>query len=1702
MFDTVQPVSIHLQPSFLDRFCSPDDSPARAVVSHALAVIFADIESEREFTHARRALLSIWEDVRLRSLGASDAVLDIQARSRDGDSDISSANTQDRDREDLLYTAERISRTQLVPEAEGFEARRYIARLWVEILAMYPDGGIPPGVRELGMAFRQILKELHQGKTRRGALDPPGSLLELKGVLDREPQNSNRFPGYFWTAWRAHLSDYAYQAIVDPVPLGESLDEDPDSDAGIAIPEEPDVGSSMPAGRPFGWLPGTTEEPEPLRNHPGAREVVVKSALSTITPLHALSAASTTVLGDDAMSAEVGRLLRLASTAIQNDEVDLAEKLVARCMLPATATLATQIGQLKWGDAEDAVVQPGCLSLDAEWLFRPELRPDNPEDGPIERGGSVVWLPIPVALRNLLNQLNPAPMLGEPVFPTLGKGTLDLSDDAPSATALRRSLLNRLGESEPLGLTAAQWAAGDSLGISLAPLHYDRLGADPFAQMVERIVFPWFGERPGRARMRRPGNHILGSRVSPRLSDVIAMLTAVRAGGIETQDELIARVHRRTNNLVHGLTILSGHRPTEGFSLLTMNHFALTDPVAVIEDKVAGPDWQVRPIVLPRVWQQELIVLIGELLQVEARFSGTALAKAAAAALDGTGPLFIVATAEDKVRPYSLHDYLEALPSELRLTPNFARHMLNAYLMGRVPEAIRVAQLGWHGTREGAWADGSPWSAIDIAAILESPLTGHLKNMGWRPLPGRFQSSDAPEVRVDWVGAERAHRRSFNRHVAKLKRATAARHAEIAKPMREVIREYLQRKIPGLTLSSSGGFKRTDEIASEPIEIGDEHLATLEQALAGGVARSLQGAVARNLLSALMRHGRKQGIVLGRIPRRVVWHFPTKPGQFTSVQPAAMRACRQLDDWLVETGPKLSEAAIAAVSLILHGGYAQVETVMAALSPAATLLRCRAHQDVVLVGLDASETGSWQAQSLAFHGLAALHLRRWMSCNKRMLPSVEDLDREIHALIPENLKPAQASGTLTHLAALARARRAMTMDGIARLIGLGEVLQCTDSVDRIAAAHDGLGVYHENATVDATESPRSAPLTTRKTRDLASLYVLVNSAVQQAQDPGVGEAKARKALELGLLEWCSPESTSIRTIDLLARYALALLQRGGERRSILELRTIRGYLYEVSGSLLASLPDRPLEASAAAWSSAVLTIIATSAPSVRGARLLGLRRFLWVLSQEFQIPDVDFGDFVDLAGPRYHSIDVGFITDAEFGAVFSCLSAEAANLRAGNAAPDDIHMAEARCVAFPLMRTSGLRTGEVHGLSNRDMQIDESAGLVMVRGSVYQNLKTTKSRRRSALRGDYQGLAMRVAREWEGVARLRLGSGYKRSAPAFSGLGAEPTRLDRNDLFGRIGELLKWATGLRAAKPYWLRKSAARERLIDLMRSTRTSLWSLRAFLGEMGHGSVRVTLKHYVHDPLPAFLGWFESRHDESDASRIAFAVGLSKSRVSRDLGTDGTKPVKGRMRARIAQLLGPIQLSAERGGFVRLPEPPKVPSNFHPSLRQIDVVMRRAAGGDKIAGATAPDRWPIATSAALEAAIRQLEDPYQIGFGKGLAHICMTPPRSLSRASRVLEMLDDVSVAPVLAEIAERWIGFAAAGFPPGFVGTAQDWTRWIEKIPLLNQGQWEESRKGAYQIRAPRAGSEDIGTWQAWLWVAIVAWLWRALRPGASP
>ena len=117
-------VPSHLPTSFLDRFCSPDDAPARAVASHALSVIFSDIASEREFTYARRALLPIWDDIRLLSLGAADAVLDLQ---EEDDPASAPATSKDRDRHQLLVTLERISRTELVPEAEGLEGHCSIA---------------------------------------------------------------------------------------------------------------------------------------------------------------------------------------------------------------------------------------------------------------------------------------------------------------------------------------------------------------------------------------------------------------------------------------------------------------------------------------------------------------------------------------------------------------------------------------------------------------------------------------------------------------------------------------------------------------------------------------------------------------------------------------------------------------------------------------------------------------------------------------------------------------------------------------------------------------------------------------------------------------------------------------------------------------------------------------------------------------------------------------------------------------------------------------------------------------------------------------------------------------------------------------------------------------------------------------------------------------------------------------------------------------------------------------------------------------------------------------------------------------------------------------------------------------------------------------------------------------------------------------
>lgn len=1708
---------------FLDQFVvRSDDVGAKARISRALTLAFPDPSQERELTHARAALSPIHEQ--LVAL-AKTVVGDLPTEGRKKD-------------EPFLTVAIEVARTEFHPRIEGYQGRRQCFRALVELITADPREIQGFHARVFGAAVRDDLEiRSKQGRaTSIAAIPAFASVLELVRWFD-DGGTKSEFAGSFRHVWDSISRKLRY-ALFNPVPPPNQLDEDDEEseEEGLTIPPDPGIDPGLQPNS--GWIPPEpTTHAERIRS-PGAQEIIFRTSLSTITPLSKFTESSTTVLTEAEIKDDVLHLLKAADAAHEAHDLIAESLYLARALVPATATLHKYILSLTW-DAADRLSNlstfpyPGILTPDGEWLIRPELLPyEDKSEGSSAQPVSAVWIPLPRSLGSRLLRLHNTSKIGSPVFAVLAKQGKTVIEEAagprPSLSALRRTLVSRLMRTEPLGITGAQWVACDDFGLDRAPLHYDRFEADRLASIVARITFPWYGEHPTATRTTRP-SHMLGSRRVPDLKSVQAFYASLREPDLAAQSSgRVATLKQRTRNLVHGLAAFSGHRPNKAFGELTLNDFGIDDPAAMLSDKKVSVDWRTRPVAVPKVWRNELKALLGDLAEAARVHADQPLGKAAESALAGTKSIFLDVVSENEVHPFGLDAYRLGMPDDLRSIDNFARQLLNSRLIGVVPEALRVGQMGWHGTREGAWADGSPWSVLSAAAALEKPLTEVLRDVGWRPLSRESRTTPTlPLQQLAWLKRETEHRSDFRRALSKAQKEMAARHAKLAKEkIIPRLAGYVLEHFPRLRVSTGGRLDlvQTEQEKSqgqkpEPVSISAQDSRKLLEFLAAGNFRSEEALVARNLISALIRDARTREpkIVEGPIPRRAISRWPNRAGTFASGMAQSLRDTRVLDELVCATSGSVPEAARVACALLLHGAYPEVEAVLAAMTPGSTLRQLESEPGVLVVepneehsGEDlpsSDDEGGWMRGCLAYHGLAALHLWRWHRGSPTM-PSEPEIDEQIHSLLPSAMRPMKVSGTLREVAALARSCNALRMDGWARLVGTGITQPVAASVERVVTLRDGrpMGPTRVNTGVapyapSANEASRS-----RHPRSLLDrLYSAIGEAVEKIDLDTREDAKARKHLRKALHEWLQGVTT-LSSEGLLVRYVVALLDHGGKRRGQLEVRTIRNYVQAIGRPLANALPENPLYADSEEWEAAYESVAAGTSKRFRRARTRALARFHWTLSQEFEVPQVSFARAYALCDGPCDLVDVGFLSDHEVQAVASMLERDVASLASTDTDPRAIHAGKARQVAFGIALACALRPGEVERLQEPQLQIVGADASVEICKTAQQRLKSLNARRRTRFRGKAAVLVAAMASRWVADNRVRYAAIGLESMPLFQAIEDPKSRLDDSILFARTAQLLRWATGSPRARPYWLRKTAVRVRLEQLQQMTQTSLWSLRDVLAEIGHGEPTVTLNSYTHDPVTPLLRWFRTGWDDISAKRLATASGRSLSAVARRRGGPGLTNSPRDSRARIAVLLESLKTPAELAvdSRIELPEVISSPAHEARTLQDIQDVLMQISRGTSLDEICHAWSWSRQSTKSLDAVLNRLEAEFNIsirpkGEDEDASLLRIVAPRRLSNHGGVSDLMTVDDATPVLAEMADNWLRASqVAGAAGGVPCTLSAWNDWTARLPALRNIHWKQRNFGrSLQLKTPEAtGQTKVCPWPILRWLLLAAWVGRAI------
>jgi len=1696
---------------FLDLFVSrSDDDTAKNWVASALLLAFPDPETERELTHARATMVPIQAELRLRSEKVRGTRLRMHGR---------------RDDEPLLALAVAAAETRFV-RTDDTAGRRLLFRALVELLAADPRQANAPPVHDVARALRMEIEALEVNPTARGPIPAFDSVWE---VLPWFGEQEGRYPDYVRSKWKHFIAPALRRALLSPaLPPGSAWESDDDDELATEVPValEPGVDSTqLPL---VGWI---FPEPGPVeaKRSPAAQEAIAQAALSTFTPLAKFSIASTTVLSDAEMTKELSRLLRKADAAREAKDLVTESKCLLRALVGATGTAPAWIRHLKWEacSASSEVVErsyPGGLTDDGAWLNRPELNPANPR---AMTATAVVPIPIPGPLARRLTTLHAVRNAGAPIFPALASGSIRLSDtdedSRPTMTTLRRTLASRLMRREPWGISVAQFVCGDDLGIDTSPLFYDCIPASQIVAAVVATTFPWFGEKPSSHTSKRP-MHSIGSRRVPARKDVAAFCASIRDEFHAQGQDLARRLRQRMRNIVHGLALLTGHRPNNSFKGLRIRNFSLVESVAMLSDKVAGPDWQVRPVVLPSRWQAEFRALLAELALAKTAYVGQPLGDAAAKALDGTAEIFLDIAGPDEVSPFGLRAYQEGLPEPLLQVDNFARQLLNHRLTHLVPEALRVAQMGWHGSREGAWADGSPWSVVSAANVLEGALHQVLKDAGWRPLPSSPALPTAVlRAPIDWVGAEKEHAKQFRNALRAAKKDMAKKHAEIARTLMPRLSTYLTECHANLVLSDDGKLQpASDSEVSGPMPLSPGDQDGMLRYLAAGNPRSLEALVGRNLLADLIRDARERKFLIGPIPRRVHWPWPSQPGAFMADSPTALGHARALDSEIVREN--VPEDVKAAVALLLHGGYADVDTILAAMRPNATLLRLESEPGVLLVEPPSvreeeatypeGSPAAWTRGCLAFHGLAAQHLRRWHRCKPVDIPLESDLDGRLFALMPhlwsQRIRDTEGQGALREVAAMARACNSLRMDGWARPVGTGRVELTAVGIARVVAARDGHPLGQRELGKDVLPFVRSSSGGRRPQSLLDRLFHELVDAVGEVEKDNRCEARVRRKLIAEIREWMTKVNTP-RPEDLVARYVLVLLERGGRHRKHLALSTIQGYAYAVGRPLQQAMPGEPMSTGAEEWEAAYLSAVAEADVDSRPARARALARFHWSLSQEFSIPEVSFADIQLLAGASPQLADAGFLTQAELEATFWALASDVEELEAAFAAPELIHMARATELAAHVTFEAAMRPGESARLQFADVPFKGAHDRVSIQKTSIQRLKTVNSRRRVFLCAPAIGSAEPLLASWITGVHARLRNEFAGTLPVFHQPSEPFDRIDDATLFVRIGNVVRWATGEADARTYWLRKAAIRQRLEAHMKSSPQSLWPARDLLAEIGHGLLLMTLGSYTHDPVTPFLRWFKQGWNNVSADRIASASGLSVSRVSRRRGDRGLTQRTGDVQARMAALLVSVPTidPIGEGTKIDLPVTRFAGTCGQCSLEEMRGILQLIANEVAPESALSAFHWPALFALPLERVLKVLEDDYGISLshakeGSRVGLVAISAPRWLSDHGGVADLVQLDSASPVLAGMCDSWLSVAqAAGLMEGVPGSKSKWEEWMTLLPALHEIAWDERIQGRTLIlRSPIASRVGgISPWPMIRWLMLAAWIRRAMLSAAS-
>ena len=1272
--------------------------------------------------------------------------------------------------------------------------------------------------------------------------------------------------------------------------------------------------------------------------------------------------------------------------------------------------------------------------------------------------------------------------------------------------------------SDVIGLDAAQWAFGDSFGMSTAATFY---GSYPALDLARAIaVSNGFAAQNASAPWVVAAEHSLGSRTRPKHAPYEKAWSQLKGGtgrtrGRPSDRHVIGEWRQRLDRLVIHFLLATGHRPTKSLAEIILHDFVPEHALAIVSDKLADPAHSTRAVCTGWRFMGELEGFVTELKRL-ARNSEFLVAKnLAARILSGKAPLFSIPTHEG-TESIEIRDLLRNLDPLWGYRPNLHRHGLCQFLIERrVDPELRYFQMGWLSHDHHATSDSAPYPPVELGQDLASHIDDWLDQCGWH---GGGKAQDLRKILPvsvldDWKEKRNAHFRGISSAITAIRADVKEAGNRLEGKIWSHIRTETQQVLSQFEASVSSDrphFIPTYKVAIETSPQATIDQLQVEALLAPFSTRSFSASdryVAAKLLHKALRSTAKANGVRVYLPVVHVMSRHQVPSPFLPGIGSAVRQIDELQSALVAHANSIDGkagadavnalAAISVLSIVLHTPYCAIDKAISILRGAKDALHSDSQAWLLRVPVE-NEHVVLRGDQAAL-ALRLLKFEGWKAALERLSVNGHSvLGTFVKGLLPNICgKDVSASEIVTMLIHTARSANAVRFNGAERLILNGitnpvavPAVRAASTMDDITVAGDGKSRNSANQLKD--ECPHVGKNPPHKpTKDISSVMRafdpdFVGEILGKAAEPVAKRRPQLKQLLTQALYKVGADPTASR---LILEYAWHLLEVGGPRSSGGQaISTIYKTLHRIEPALRGIGRDESLVGLSAVELTALCQASCEGSRRQSSREVLGeLRRFFGHTSRRYGVGNPDWDLLYRTHGIRLRGGDPALVGDIEASRLMEQLYNNVLGLGESDWDPGERRYRELCLIGALFSESSGGRPRSIHGLTFADVSLGQDRDFLIFRSrGRFASIKTQTAAGFIPLEGELWNKYANWFYSWYANACAGLPADALQEIPLFQIPGeAIGVRYEMRRIFGPIGSLVRWSTQQQQGRTYWLRKRRVRSRHVDVLSRKSLARDMARAMRLD-GHALILTPLGNYLSEPM-AYVTNHTGDHAIASRAGAVAITGLAKSQVDRASYVYGQNS-----NSRVAALLS---LGATNFLEVELPSVPQLPK-FRADLMwmSLEKILRDLVRGKDAKWVAARHSILLEQVDSIILAQRDFSARMKAGFGDGKFDI--GPPREGGLSRNCLELIAKEDQR--LVSIAKDWVAMAPErryddGCHLYEVKALQDMVGIANDLGLRTECSCSFPGYGVALVRFVEEGNASIyGAWRVIRWVLAVAWI----------